>query len=285
VRSRRSAALICALLAATAVPAAAIEPGYQLAALHARIADDLAAGGALRVRIHVALCDNDSQGIVPVKNRTICNGEAPEHNIYWRTSGGIASYLRAQRYRELEYTILPDGPIAIRARYAKQLPAGAALRSRGIARVPVEITALAYRGAQIGSAMFDFVRAVHEAPGGASDAPHVVGYIGHDYLLDAYDRLALERARAGNSRVPQAVFALSCLGQRYIRPAIERPNAHILVLNRGLTYPGAWTVGGLLDGLAHGDSHGAIHRRAAQAFADGMNKPYGTMLRAFAAGP
>ncbi|HMI90680.1 MAG TPA: hypothetical protein VK509_04920, partial [Polyangiales bacterium] len=130
-----------------------------------------------------------------------------------------------------------------------------------------------------------FVRAVHEAPGNASDAPHVVGYIGHDYFLDAYDPFELERARAGNSRVAQAVFALSCLGQRYIRPVIERPNAHILVLNRGLTYPGAWTVGGLLAGLARGDSHVAIHRLAAQAFADGMKKPYGTMLRAFAAGP
>jgi hypothetical protein len=285
VRLLRCAVLTCTLISATAVPASAIEPAGELAALHQRIVDDVSAGGALRVHVYVALCDNDSQGIVPVKNRSICDGEAPEQNIYWRSSGGIASYLSKQRYRQLEYTLLPDGPIAIRARYAKELPAGAALRARGVARVPVELTALAYRGAQIGPAMFDFVRAVHEAPAVASDAPHMVGYIGHDYFLDDYDPLELKRARAGSSRVEQAVFALSCLGQRYIRPAIERPNAHILVLNRGLTYPGAWTVGGLIAGLARGDSHAAIHRLAARAFADGMKKPYSTMLRAFAPGP
>lgn len=279
------AALTCALIALTAVPAAA-DDTEGLSPLHQRIAADLAAGQALRVHVYVALCDNDAQGIVPVKNASICDGDTPERNLYWRTGGGIASYARAQRYRELEYTVLPDGPIAIRARYAKELAAGGALRARGITRVPVELTALAYRGARIDRAMFDFVAAVHgTGPPNAGDPPHVIGYIGHDYFLDAYDPLELARARSGQSRVQQAVFALSCLGQRYIRPVIERPNAHVLVLNRGLTYPGAWTVGGLLTGLARGDSHAGIHRLAARAFADGMKKPYSTMLRAFASGP
>ena len=275
--------------AAAARPARAIEPTAaepgELGALHERIARDLRAGGALRVLVHVALCDNDSQGIVPVKNRSICAGDSPEQNLYWRTRGGIASYLRAQRYRELEYTRLPSGPIAIRARFAKLLPAGPALRALGVAHVPVELTALAYRGAQIGAATFDFVRAVHHAPARSEDAPHVVGYIGHDYLLDPHDAGALQRARAGSSRIEQGVFALSCFGHQQLRPVLARPGAHLLVLNRNLTYPGAWTIGGLLAGLAQGGSHATVHRLAAQHFAEGRNKPLGTMLRAFAPGP
>ena len=192
--------------------------------------------------------------------------------------------MRAERYRTLEYTNLASGPIAIRARFARELVAGPSLRALGIARVPVEITALAYRGASIAAATFDFVRAVHVGPATGEDAPHVVGYIGHDYLLDAYDPRELARARTGDSRLEQAVFALSCFGNRYLRPEITRPNARILVLNRGLTYPGAWTVGGLLTGLARGDSLPAIHRLAAQYFAQGQKKPYGAILKAFASG-
>jgi hypothetical protein len=282
---RRSSWLALAVLLAVSPTALAADRATDdLGALHDRIATDLRAGAALRVQIYVALCDNDSQGIVPVKNRRICDGEAPEQNLYWRTGGGIASYLQAQRYRTLEYSELSAGPIAIRARFAKELPAGASLRAQGIARVPVEVTALAYRGAHIASAMFDFVRAVHAEPATGRDAPHVVGYIGHDYFLDGYDPRELARAREGSSQLQQGVFALSCLGNRYIRPEITRPNAHILVLNRGLTYPGAWTVGGLLSGLARGDSLPAIHRLAAQRFADGQKKPYGAILRSFASG-
>ena len=270
-------------------PAHAAEPsgaaGGELTALHERIARDLRAGAALRVVVYVALCDNDAQGIVPVKNRAICDGEAPEQNLYWRTRGGIASYLRAQLYRELEYTQLASGPIAIRARFSKVLPAKRTLRAHGIAQVPVELTALAYRGAQIGPAMFDFVRAVQHAPAHGEDAPHVVGYIGHDYLLDPHDADALRRARSGDSTVEQGVFALSCFGEQLLRPVLTRPGAHILVLNRNLTYPGAWTIGGLLAGLAQSGSHATIHRLAAQHFAEGQNKPLGAILRAFSAGP
>ena len=265
--------------------AVAVARDHELTPLYARIAEDLRAGGALRVTVYVALCDNEAQGIVPVKNRKLCDGDAPEQNLYWRTRGGLASYLRAERYRELEYTRDDRDRIAVRARYAKTLPAGAALRARGITSVPVELTALAYRGAQIAAAMFDFVRAVQHGPVDARSAPHVVGYIGHNYLLDPHDGSELQRARATRSRLELGVFALSCFGEQLLRPVITRPGAHVLVLNRNLTYPGAWTIGGLLTGLAQGGSHAAIHRLAAQRFAEGQNKPLGAILRAFTAGP
>lgn len=280
-----SLALTCVLLGlAPAASVHAVEPGGELARLYERIASDLRGGGALRVTVYVALCDNDSQGIVPVKNRSICDGEQPEKNIYWRIDGGIAGVLRGQRYRELEYSRLDTGPIAIRARYGKTFAAGAALRARGVARVPVEITALAYRGAHIGDAMFDFVRAVHRPPSDSASAPHVLGYIGHNYFLDPYDARELARAKAGKSTLEQAVFALSCLGDDSIRPEITRPNAHLLVLNRGLTYPGAWTLGGLLEGLALGEDPAGIHRLATHRFAEGRKKPPGSMRRVFAFG-
>ena len=58
----------------------------------------------------------------------------------------------------------------------------------------------------------------------------------------------------------------------------------VLVLNRGLTYPGAWTVGGLVAGLAAGGSGRDIHRLAAHAFADARGKSRGAIRRALSYG-
>jgi hypothetical protein len=260
------------------------ESPSPLSALYDRIAQDALAGRPLRAVVYIALCDNDSQGIVPVKNRSICNGEAPEQNIYWRTSGGLPVVLKREGYTQAEYATLESGPIAVRARFRKTFTPGAALRERGV-RAPfqVEIEGLAYRGREIGTAMRDFVSAVHSDA--AAAAPHVVGYIGHDYFLDDYDERVFREARAGYSTLEKGVFALSCLGDRWIRPMIERPNAHVLMLNRQLTYPGAWTVAGILEGLARGQSAAEIHTLASHRYADGMNKPFSVIARSFAFGP
>jgi hypothetical protein len=263
-------------------------PDDTLSALYDRVAADVRAGQPLRVLVHVALCDNDSQGIVPVKNRRICDGNAPEQNIYWRTDGGLAHVLKTRGYRQLEYTQADAGPVSIRARWEARLPAGGALRARGVATpVRVEVTGLAYRGAEIRRAMLDFVLRVHDA--GAADQvgnPHVVGYIGHNYFLDIRDRADFTRAAQARSAPALGVFALSCLGDRYgIRDAIRNPNARVLVLNRDLTYPGAFTVHGIVEGLTRGEDARGVHRQAALRFAEGRHKPLGTMLRAFAYGP
>ena len=47
--------------------------------------------GAKRIHVFVALCDNESQGIVPVGEK-IGNGDDPEANLYWGCSDGLKSY-------------------------------------------------------------------------------------------------------------------------------------------------------------------------------------------------
>jgi hypothetical protein len=43
-------------------------------------------------------------------------------------------------------------------------------------------------------------------------------------------------------------------------------------------------VGGLIRGLTAGQDHRGIHREAAKAFAKGMEKPYGVIVKTFAHG-
>lgn len=175
-----------------------------------------------------------------------------------------------------------QGPVAISARWRKHFWAGERLRAAGgPRRVPVEIEALAYRGRFIRQAMTDYIAALHHREAD-SRATHVIGYIGHNYLLDTRDDLVPAVGHGERRTHPVGTFALSCYGDTDIRPSIEV--AGVLILNRGLTYPGAWTVGGLAAGLARGLSPRRLHALAADAFAEGKGRPAGSMRRVFAYG-
>jgi hypothetical protein len=259
----RTLVLLIVLLATNLVHA-----DDSLDALYTRIAQDKARGEPLRMRVYVALCDNDSQGIVKVKNPAICDGDRPDQNIYWGTRGGLAGFMRNGRFRLLSRELPADGPIAVRALWRKR-----------VAGTEVEIEGLAYRGREIRTAMLDFVRAAHRA----QDTPHVVAYVGHNYFLDTAEVRAFEEATIASGTTPVGVLALSCLGDRDIRPYLTREGSAILLLNTNLTYPGAWSIGGLLEGLARRVTPRALRDSAARAFAAGMHKP--VTRRAFAYGP
>lgn len=273
--------LALACMAAPCMVGEAHAQDAELDAVYARIAAD--ADGPLRVRIYVALCDNDSQGIVPVKNRAICDGERPERNIYWGTSGGLRGYLDHEGWRRVAYQHL-DGPVILHATWRKRFWAGGRLRALGRSgTLEVEIEAFAYRGRAIRRAMADYVADVHGAAGAPAPA-HVVGYIGHNYFLDTLDDLVPVGPRRDDAQLPRGVFALSCFGEQDIRPSITRDDAPVLVLNRSLTYPGAWTVGGLVRALAGGRPARGVHHLATEHFTAGKGRPVGTMRGVFSYG-
>jgi hypothetical protein len=283
------ASLVCVLFAcfATCIPcASARAQDAALDALYARVATDLQGGAPLRVRIYVALCDNASQGIVPVKNPAICDGEAPDRNIYWVGSGGLRGYLDGHGWQRTAYETAQDPrePVLIRARWTRRFASGGRLRALGVRKpIEVEIEALAYRGRRIRSAMADYVADVHGAAG-ASAPPHLVGYIGHDYYMDTLDDLKTWTETRSDAQLPRGVFALSCSGEQVIRPHVTRPVAPLLVLNRSLTYPGAWTVGGLVEGFTQGRDGRGIHALATEYFTAGKQKPRGSLNGVFSYG-
>ena len=266
----------------------------QIGQLYDRVARDLRAGRPLVTTIFVALCDNDAQGIVRVKNARICQGDSPDQNLYWASAGGLASVLQAARWQRLSVEHFGQGDLAVKAVWWKRLLPGGDLRARGVAAgFDAYIVGLGYRGARIRQAMVDYLRAVNDdkttdvspsvglRAGGAS---HLVGYIGHDYFYDVGDARPLLALRNGDSAMHKGVFALSCAGHRLIRPAIARGNAHILLLNRTLGFPGAWTAEAIVTAIAEGRSMREIHHKAAAAFAKGQGVALAVALAAFAYG-
>lgn len=289
-------ALLSAIsLGATSVCHAKPSRTNDLVPLYDRIAADLRDGLPLVATVFVALCDNDTQGIVKVRNRRICRGDDADHNLYWASAGGLAATMKAARWRQVTLARFSDGPLAARAVWRKSFLPGDALLARGVrSRFDVYVVGLGYRGARIREAMVDYLNAVNRddlaledgagvalRSGGAS---HLVAYIGHDYFYDTRDWRPLLDLAKGDSVLPKATLALSCTGDRLIRPAIRRANARILLLNRTLGFPGAWAAEAAIAGLAQGQPMRAIHRAASEAFAAGMGMPVGTALRAFAYG-
>lgn len=270
-------------------------PGKELGQLYDRIAGELVAGRPLVVTVYVALCDNDSQGIVKVKNRRICQGDRPDENLYWAAAGGLSATLRKAGWQRLGVDYFSDGELAVKAIWRKRVRAGGAVRGRGVTgEVPIYLVGLGYRGSHIRVAMIDYLLAVNgdaertERAAGlelrAGGASHLVGYIGHDYFYDIDDPRPLLALRGGASVLHKGTFALSCTGHRLIRPAIARPNAHILLLNRTLGFPGAWTAEAIARAVAAGASARAIYQAAAAAFAAGQGVSLRTALGAFAYG-
>lgn len=152
------------------------------------------------------------------------------------------------------------------------------------------------RGDRIEDAVADFLRAagsdeplvVALPDGGTLEAggrSHVLGYLGHDYLMDVIhdehrDRLFALTGAGGT--LPRGVFALSCLSNDYFRPALEREHLSILALNRQFTFPSAFAAAGIVGAVAAGKDRRGIRREATRAYARGQKRPLSEMGGVFA---
>lgn len=267
----------------------------NLGQLYDRIAGDLEQGKPMVATVYVALCDNDSQGIVPTKNRSICDGRRPEANMYWATRGGLKGYLKRAGWKRVATMDAPREGVAFEVVWRKRFKARGELRQRYKGSFDVYLVSVVFWGDHIHEANLEYLRAVNRDDSRAisvedhgdlvyGGASHVVGYIGHDYFFDVSDPDELIGPTRGDSELHKGSFALACAGHQLIRPAITRENSHILLLNRHLAFPGAWTVGGLISGITSGQDGRGIHREAARAFAKGMDKPFGVVVTTFAHG-
>jgi hypothetical protein len=270
------------------------------AAFYGRLLGDLRAGKPLVATVYVALCDNDSQGIVPVRNRSICDGDVPMQNMYWVGDNALAGLAKKRKWKSVSRVEDPDGALLIEQIWTTSVRPEQRLREAGVAEpFRVVVVGRAYRGNRIHEAFVDYLRAIHGddavtarvdgidvAYGGAG---HVVGYVGHDYMMDVAPGSTRLRevidATAGGSTLAKGVFALACAGDSWIRPFVSRDNAYIMALNVYLGFPNAWAFGGILDGIAAQGDGDEIHRAAAKGFAAGQECGLGWALKALGHGP
>jgi hypothetical protein len=283
------AAIAATVASAPAAPAQTRETAaVWLEALQGEIAADVAAGRPLVVQVHVPLCDND---IIRCGNPRLGDGDDPDRNLYWATSGGFRGWfgrrgsgwtqvLRAGR----------EGDILETRVWRRRFAARGALRRAGARRsFDVYVVAHAWRGAAIRKAMDAYVRDLFggdvrrvavPGPGGksielgAGGAARVVAYVGHNGWMDVagYDFAAVARRATRRSRHKKGTIAVACITEDYLEPVPAATRVPLL-MTRTLLFAGAHSFEGAVRALAEGRDFAGIRRTAIQAYATGQGKP------------
>lgn len=193
----------------------------------------------LRVHVTVALCDNATQGIVPVPP-AIGNGNDPRTNLYWGARYGLESWLKREGWK-LEKMDSPH-PFVLERLMAR----------KSIGGREVMLVADAWRGSRIREAITSFLER------SSMEGADVVAYIGHDGLMEFDVAPRVHRA----AKKPRSIV-LACASLQYFQPHLRRAGSQPLLLTTGLMAPEAYTLTAALDAHVRGAD---VREAAARAY-------------------
>lgn len=195
------------------------------------------------IRVFVALCDNKTQGIMPV-GKKIGDGDVPDDNLYWGCSDGFAAYFQSSKKWQLT-----ESSSAISHQVMKRMQFKHASAN-------ITLTADAYRGSEIRQCLQDFEQAV------ASGQYDLVAFIGHNVLMDSP---VVEQKPIKGKRTDAIV--LCCLSEKYFTERLRRIGATPILLTRQLMYPGSFILHDAIEQWSNGGSLNDIRQAAGKAYA------------------
>ncbi len=214
---------------------------------------------ARSIHVFVALCDNESQGIVPVPEQ-LGNGDDPRNNLYWGALYGTKTFLRKSKDWTLLATVKnPDDKILERVIFQHKT-------NRAY------LVADAYRGRQIKSAVKDFLDATagdnprvlkHEKIKiGIAGGADLVAYVGHNGLMD----FKVDPPEQKESGKDTCAIVLACKSMPYFKPYLAKLGCRPVLLTTGFMAPEAYTLEAALAGWLAGENAERIRNRAAAAY-------------------
>jgi hypothetical protein len=178
-----------------------------------------------RVEVFVALCDNASQGIVPVSAR-IGDGNKPDENLYWGCTDGLKAWFRASRQWKLVKREKVSEVILERLTFQHT-------------QDDVALIAHAYRGREIRKCLEDFETAL------AAGQADLVAYIGHNGLMDFELPLPVKTSSRDGERGHRprtGAIVLCCKSAAYFQDRIMRLGGKPLLLTDQFMYPGSFLL-------------------------------------------
>ena len=219
----------------------------RIAVLFAFLLTTPAIAKPLVVHVTVALCDNASQGIVPVP-AAIGDGNDPRTNLYWGASYGVKSWLKREKWT-IEKAKSPHAAILERI-----------IARKTIAGREVVLTADAWRGNRIRDAITTFL----EQASGLGDGAHadVVAYIGHDGLME----FSVTPRFARSAAPPPRSIVLACASHQYFGDHLLRAGSTPLLWTNGLMAPEAYTLTAAIEAWVRTNDAAAVREAAAQAY-------------------
>lgn len=196
-----------------------------------------------RVAVFVALCDNASQGIVPVPAR-IGDGNKPEDNLYWGCTEGLPTCLKTSKSWKL---------------VKKEVPADTRILERCIfsnTAGSVELTVEGWRGSEIASCLMAFEASL------VSGNFDLCAYIGHDVLMDrSIDELGKRATK------PVDAIVLCCQSESYFKKRLTHLGARPVLLTTQFMYPGGFLLRDTLPLWAKGGSLADLRAAAGASYA------------------
>jgi hypothetical protein len=191
----------------------------------------------------VALCDNESQGIVPVGEK-IGDGDDPDSNLYWGCSDGFGAHFRRSSHWKVTSEETEVSPIVLRRLRLSHVSGG------------IELTAEAYRGSSIRQCIEDFEKAAGE------NTYDLVAFIGHNGLMD-FD-LSPPKPVEGNDT---EVAVLCCLSEKYFAERLKTLGCRPILMTRQFMYPGAFILDTAIESWREGGSPAELRVAAGRAYA------------------
>ncbi len=210
------------------------------------------------IHAFVALCDNKSQGIVPVPEK-IGNGNDPDNNLYWGCGYGVRTFFKKSQ----EWKLI-----------SKRKNVSSVILERCIFKhstLDVYFVADAYKGDQIRICNEKFFES---ASGNSKDTVMISGkslnlgsaslvcYVGHDGLMD----FTIDPYPKQKGTGKKDVIILACSSKSYYNKGIREAGANPLLWTTNLMCPEAYTLKAAMDGWLLNESGEQIRTRAAEAY-------------------
>jgi hypothetical protein len=215
-------------------------------------------GQARVIHVLVALCDNDSQGIVPVPKKT-GNGNDPDNNLYWGCGYGVRTFFKCAAEWHMVSRQKSVSPDILERCIFKHISKD------------VYLVADAYKGNHIKKCNEDLFRS---ASGNSTDTAmlkeqvidlgtaQLICYVGHDGLMD----FAIDNYPQQKNNAKKDVMILACASRMYYRDGMQAAGANPLLWTTNLMCPEAYTLKAAIDGWLLNESGDQIHLRAAETY-------------------
>ena len=214
---------------------------------------------AKTVHVFVALCDNESQGIVPVSD-VLGNGDDPQNNLYWGAMYGVKTFLGKRD----AWTLVVE-----EENLSDEIVERIIFQHSGKA---VYLVADAYRGSNIKKAVIDFLRAaggndkrtfqVGEEILGLNGAADLIVYVGHNGLMD-FD---IERQEPISGDGNRQAIVLACKSKDYFQSRLVSLGCKPVLLTTGFMAPEAYTLDAAVSAWILGEPGETIKEQAAIAY-------------------
>lgn len=211
------------------------------------------------IHVFVALCDNMTQGIVPVPAR-IGNGLDPGNNLYWGCGYGVKTFFK----RDPDWIMI----------HQEERDSGTVLERIVFRHVrhDVLLIADAYNGTRIMDCVHDFFTACsggnkeiiqHDTLRiGAGGYSKLLAYVGHNALLD-YN---LNTTYAPVDSLERKAIMLACTTKDWYGPVLGTTGAKAQVWTTSVMAPEAYSLEAAVEKWVEGAESKSMRMAAASAY-------------------